>query len=429
MSLVSVLEGPTYAFQYPEGYNVVDALVVRRIGAYDDDNNVPQSLLIGASSNIDIETQESVRMFVNETGSLDLFTSSWDGVVRTDTQILQVSAADNTTLITTSNQTLEVRGGDYQKSTTVSHTEMLRGADGTDQFINLPVGEQFYFGNDVNIDNGLQVSGNAIIHRSMLVDDHLIVYGNIFGSNLNLWRSIDSNIPENNNISQIGFGFRVNSNHQLELVKYSKFNSKTVAKKVAVFGQNKFNENMNSDDGIVYESINDILGQTDLPDMPNAINTVELTNPINTYWAAGANGIYYNGGFVGINNNNPEYNLDVGGEARFLTLNADLAIIRQASTTSDARLKNIVAIKDTADCLEAINNLRVTSYTFKKDGDDGKLFDGLIAQEVEEIIPHAVSQNKFDDLEDCKTIDYSQIIANLIGAVQQLSAIVASKLE
>ena len=426
MSLVSVLESPTYTFQYPEGMNIVDTLIVRRLGAYDSDITGPQSMVIGATSNMNIEAANDIRMFLPSSGTMDVFTTSYDQNTRSDIKVLEVSAPSlDTTLITTSNQTLEVRGGDLQSSTTVSHTSFIKGIDGSNQFINLPVNEAFYFGNEVNIDQGLQVSGNAIIGRSLLVNDHLITYGNIFGSNLNLWRSIDSNIPENSNISQVGYGFRVNGNHQLELVKYSKFANKTVAKKVAVFGQAKFTEAMTSEQGIEYNSINDILGQTNLPDMPDASNlTVDLSQPIQTYWTAGAAGIYYNGGNVGIANNNPEFALDVGAEARFVSLSADLTVIRQSTTTSDARLKENITSKSPSDCFDAINSLRVTRYNFKND-ENATVFDGLIAQEVEEIFPHAVTQKKYDNLEDCRLIDYNQIIVNLIGAVQHLSDMVA----
>ena len=432
MSLVSVLEGPTYAFQYPEGYNIVDALVVRRLGAYDDQTSIPQDLVVGASSNVQIEAKSNIQMFMNTDGAFDLFTSSWNGTTRTDTRFLNVKAPDaNTTLLTTeSNQVLTLRSGDTQKTVMISGTEMTTDVSGSNQFLSLTaLGDQFYFNNEVNIDRGLQVTGNTVVSQSLLVGEHLITYGNIYGSNLNLWRQIDSNLPENNNISQIGYGFRVNSNHQLELVKYSKFADKTVAKKVALFGQAKFNDAMNSDDGIVYDSLNDILGQTNLPEMPNASNTtVDLSQPINNYWAVAPKGIHFSKGFVGISNVAPQYELDVGGEARFVRMMTDVAVIRQATTTSDARLKTNVTDKSPADCFDAINSLRVTSYNFIKDGDEGREFDGLIAQEVEKVFPNAVTESKYEGLDDCRLIDYNQIIVNLIGAVQHLSDLVQDKL-
>lgn len=425
MSLVSVLENPIYSFQYPEGMNIVDTLVVRRLGAYDATDSGAQTMVIGATSNVNIEAAENIQLFVQPSGTVDLYTSTTSDATRSDTKILEFSAPSvDRTLITTTNQDLEVRGGDAQSTTLLSHSTFLKGVDGSNQFIDLPVGEVFYFGNEVNIDQGLQVTGNAVIGRSMLVNDHIIAYGNIYGSNLGLWRALDSNLAENSNISQVGYGFRVNQSHQLELVKYSSFADKTIAKKVAVFGQTKFNESMSNDNGLeMYTKLDDILGQTNLPDMPNAVGlTVDLTKPIQTYWATGPAGIFYNAGNVGISNNNPEYTLDVGGTGRFISLATDMAVIQQTTTTSDYRLKDVHGVKSPNDCFNAINSLRVTRYSFKNNS--SVTLDGLIAQEVEQVFPTAVSQAKYGVLDDCKMIDYNQIVANLIGAVQYLSDIV-----
>lgn len=429
MSLVSVLEYPAYAFQYPEGMNIVDSLVVRHIGAYKDLDTVGQDLFVGATSNLKLEGAENVQMYINPSGAFEYYTSEMSGVDRIDTKVLQVSAADaSTTVITTSNQVLELFGGDAQATTKVSHTTMIRGIDESNQFMNVPTGEEFYFGNGVNIAGDVSVNGNGIIGRSLLVYDHLITYGNIYGCNLNLWRTIDSNLPENNSISQVGYGFRVNSNHQLELVKYSKFETRTVAKKVAVFGQTKFTELSSGDEGIEYSTLNDIIGENNLPEMPNASNsTVDLTKPIQTYWATGPSGIFYSAGNVGISNNNPEYSLDVNGTGRFESLLAEQSVIQQTTTTSDARLKDVLGAKSTVECFDAINRMRVTRYTYK-DSSITNPFDGFIAQDVEDILPNAVSETKFKDIADCKTIDYNQILANLVGAVQHLSDLIADKL-
>lgn len=427
MSLVSVLENPNYDFQYPEGFNIVESLVVRHLGAYSSTiDGGGQDLHIGATSNVNIEAAENIQMYVKPTGAVDLYTTEYAGEIRTDTKVLEISAPDSmTTLVTTSNQVLELRGGDSNMTTIVSHTTMLTDVNSSNQFLNIPAGEEFYFGNGLNVANDLNVSGNTIVGRSLLVNDHLITYGNIYGSNLNVWRSIDSNLPENNAISQIGFGFRVNSNHQLELVKYSKFDTKTTAKKVAVFGQAKFTDATTADDGMTYTTIEDILSTNELPEMPNAYgSTVDLTKPIQTYWATAPAGIVYTGGNVGISNNNPEYLLDVNGEARFASMSTDLAVIRQTSTTSDVRLKNVVGIKSPSECFDAINRLRVTRYTFKG-VEDAPEFDGFIAQEVEDVFPRAVTENKFSGLDDCKMIDYNQVIANLVGAIQHLSDLVS----
>jgi hypothetical protein len=437
MSLTSVLGNPTYAFQYPEAFNVVETLVVRQLVAVDDELSIAQDLQIGATANVNIEAKGKVQMYTLPSGTVDFYTALTTNGVRTNTKYLEISAlaSGHAQIATTSAQVLDVRGGDTLATTMVSHTTLTKGGDGSNQFLTLPQGEQFYFGNDVNIEHGLIVSGNAVISENLLVNNNLITYGNIFSSNINLWRNVDSNLVENNNISQVGYGFRVNNSHQLELVKYSKFENTTVAKKVALFGQAKYNSNMNSDDGCVYTSINEILGQTNLPDMPASSGSVDLTQPINAYWSHASTGINYSSGFVGVGTSTPVCALDIVGDIRgqkisasnvsasnadIGTLSTDVAVIRQTTSSSDLRLKNVLAQKSPLECLEHINLLSVTTFAFKSD-DSQKAIDGLIAQEVESILPNAIEQKNFMGLADCKTIDYNQIIANLIGAVQYLS--------
>ena len=425
MSLVSVLENPTYSFQYPEGFNIVETLVLKNLVAYDDSTTGTQSMTIGATSNVNIEAAENIQMYVKPAGSFDIYTSDSAGGTRTDTKILDVSAtASNKTTVSTTDQILELRGGDSNHSTILSHTTLQTDINGSNQFMSIPVGEQFYMNNDVNIGKGLAVTDNMTVGRSLLVNDHIITYGNLFSSNINLWRQFDSNLPSNSNVGQVGYGFRVNTNHQLELVKYTQFATKTVAKRVALFGQAKFSEAMNNDPGVEFTSLNSILGVTTLPEMSGAYGaTVDLSKPIQTYWATSPGGIFYTGGNVGISNNNPEFPLDVGGAARFTGILTDVAVIQQTATTSDSRLKEEITTISPSDCFDAINSLRVAKYTFRDDPSKKELV-GFMAQEVENVFPNAISMHKFKNLEDCKMIDYNQIIASLVGAVQHLSDIV-----
>ena len=79
--------------------------------------------------------------------------------------------------------------------------------------------------------------------------------------------------------------------------------------------------------------------------------------------------------------------------------------------TSDERLKS--DIEDICCPLDKVNALR--GVTYKKDGEQQL---GVIAQEIEKILPEVVREN--DD--GYKTVSYNQIIGVLIGAVQELSA-------
>ena len=82
------------------------------------------------------------------------------------------------------------------------------------------------------------------------------------------------------------------------------------------------------------------------------------------------------------------------------------------NTSSDARLKDITG---EARGLEVINALNPVSYNWKK---SGQADEGLIAQEVKEIVPNAVTGSE----EEMYQMDYSKLVTPLIKAIQELSA-------
>ena len=78
-------------------------------------------------------------------------------------------------------------------------------------------------------------------------------------------------------------------------------------------------------------------------------------------------------------------------------------------TGSDARYKNILG---EAKGLEIVNKLNPVNFEWK---DGGEIQDGLIAQEVEKLIPHAVVVNE----EGYYSMDYSKVVTPLIKAIQE----------
>ena len=79
------------------------------------------------------------------------------------------------------------------------------------------------------------------------------------------------------------------------------------------------------------------------------------------------------------------------------------------NTSSDARLKDITG---SARGLAVINELNPVAYDWKA---DGKSDEGLIAQEVQELVPNAVSQNE----DGYYQMDYSKLVTPLIKAIQE----------
>jgi hypothetical protein len=79
------------------------------------------------------------------------------------------------------------------------------------------------------------------------------------------------------------------------------------------------------------------------------------------------------------------------------------------NTTSDARLKDVTG---SARGLEVINELNPVAYNWKS---NGKADEGLIAQEVLDVVPNAVSGSE----EDMYQMDYSKLVVHLVAGMKE----------
>ena len=84
---------------------------------------------------------------------------------------------------------------------------------------------------------------------------------------------------------------------------------------------------------------------------------------------------------------------------------------------SDRRLKENIA-PTTINALDAINKLDMVEFDFIKDKKHEEV--GLIAQEVEQVIPQAISRNPENE-DDFLHIDYTAFVPYLIKAIQELN--------
>ena len=101
-------------------------------------------------------------------------------------------------------------------------------------------------------------------------------------------------------------------------------------------------------------------------------------------------------------------------------------VIAYSTTISDERLKtDIVKIDSALDKVDQINGYTLTYTT------DGKKSAGVIAQEVEKVLPSAITESALplkmgeDDKTEYKTVQYDQLIGLLVEAVKELKAEVA----
>ena len=105
-------------------------------------------------------------------------------------------------------------------------------------------------------------------------------------------------------------------------------------------------------------------------------------------------------------------------------------VVAFSTTISDARLKEDVETIESAS--EKVSQLRGVEYTWKKGGRKGQREIGLIAQEVEEVIPSIVREHQLplvEGLDDSsasyKTVDYEKLVALLIESNKEQQDIIA----
>ena len=90
------------------------------------------------------------------------------------------------------------------------------------------------------------------------------------------------------------------------------------------------------------------------------------------------------------------------------------------NTSSDGRLKEAVAALP--DALATIQRLAPVQFRWKATGDSGQ---GFIAQDVQRVVPQAVSGDP-DDPRPTMQLDFSKLVPHLVGAVQELAARLAA---
>ncbi len=129
------------------------------------------------------------------------------------------------------------------------------------------------------------------------------------------------------------------------------------------------------------------------------------------------------GGIVGINvgiTPTQTVQLDVNGDIQATTY----------ITTSDKRVKTNLKILDNLECLDNINNFDVYEYNFieeylKSSKIVNKRYQGLIAQDVNKVLPSAINYSTRDingkEIKDFMSINQNHIISQLIGAVKELT--------
>lgn len=443
--------------------DIVPNLIAYNVIAYND-RNVEQSLTLGATSNVTIEARSNVNMFISPTGEFKLFeTSVYPSTsIRTDTEMLSVKRdpSSGATVISSPNPVAVHSDSDH---VTISKTTFNISSNQQSLRTSAPWG--------FLMDNNIQVNGNAFIN------DHLVAVGNIYGNNLNMFRTY----PDPNH-DRVGFAFTINDEEQLELIKYSRyFNEETreyniVTRKIVTFGGRPFLMTDPSDvayngfdllDGANVDTNNiqpnnvtfsgvgngtprpvidtasrgfnmTLDGDTKfsgdiVPTFPSMFDIGQSAYPIRNIHATSLNitgDSYYKGQLLvssqwAANSSNIYFGTDtpdgVGNvgigtvtPSYRLTVNGEIASSGDHIAYSDQRLKS--QIEKIPNALEKVKQL--SGYTFVKNSEHtNKRHAGVLAQEVKDVLPEVVHE----DERGFMSVAYGNMVGLLIEAIKELS--------
>jgi hypothetical protein len=144
--------------------------------------------------------------------------------------------------------------------------------------------------------------------------------------------------------------------------------------------------------------------------------------------------VYYIGrdgsDYIGVETTQINFVLDNAVDMRLYNsgdLHVEGNVIAYSTTISDERLKKDITKIDNA--LDKVSQLN--GYTFEYLA-DGKKSAGVIAQEVEKVMPSAITESTLplkmgeDDKTEYKTVQYDQLIGLLVEAVKELKAEIAA---
>jgi hypothetical protein len=255
---MSVITSPDLAYTYMGAsmVNEIPRIVTNEISAYKDSNLQPTNLRLGATGDLVFESVNDTRSYIGASNEYTWYTSSFSNDIRTDHEFLSVKNIGTTTYIEAPTN-IKV----YSASPLLYTAELgsLKVKEDVDTLMLLTDKNKFQF------NKSAQVQGNVFCDKS------------IYGQNLNLWLDRD-NKPYN----RIGYALTINNNDQLEIIKYTKFDSKYVTKKIALFGHGPSMSNEVSDTSyVVYDT---------LQGMPMADGSNVVTS---SYVSSGSNMVMY----------------------------------------------------------------------------------------------------------------------------------------
>ena len=146
-----------------------------------------------------------------------------------------------------------------------------------------------------------------------------------------------------------------------------------------------------------------------------AVQTLRCDSDRFRFYMGGGSGEVFTieqSGKIGIKDSTPDYPLDVNHNVSNTSIYASHDIVAY----SDIRVKK--DIETIPDALDKVNKLRGVTYKRTDEGSTDRTMMGVIAQEVEEVIPEVVSTKESDGH---KAVAYGNMVGVLIEAVKELT--------
>jgi hypothetical protein len=432
-STVSVLSPNAPNIDYPDdAVNVLSDIITRKIVAMDNVLGQPQSMMIGATSNLEFESKGSINTFIDPSSGINYYQSTINAEQqRTDYQFMSLSASNNVTKVSVPS-VLRLSPNDSEGTTDIG--SMVVNENTSSQLLNTSKYD-FKVMKNLTVIGNLSTTGQffspSLNTVNLFVDNNFntnntVSQGSLFGNNMNIW--INKAAQQDKDANQIGYGFYINSNtEQLELFKYKRFSytdsngtlfntGKTQYRRVAQFGfgVQSYDETTDITGLDVFDPLESMMSRSN---SAGWTSNMEAPSPSDGLWSMNSNANINYFGNVGVNTQNAQYALDVTG----IIYASDTVISNNYATASDARIKTDLTRLNNAVCLDNINKLAPTAFTMTT---DNTRKTGLIAQELQQVMPEAVQIKANRDLgiDDFHYVDYNAVIAQLIGAMQALSS-------
>lgn len=252
------------------------------LNAFKDTNGNAYELTVGASSNLILESSNATKNYTSSNGVEFFVTSIDNSNNRTDSQILNIrpSLIPGYTLLDTDNLSLDI---DFSSVATLN-TLYIKTSNATYDVIgtnknSLVIDTELHTTAVSYIHEPVSINSNSYFNDHAFFSSNLTSFGHFFTKDVNFYRTSNLGSVE----KTIGYGFRINNDNQLELVKVGKFtegsNVSTVTKKVAIFGYNDIsssNEVSNIDQYLVFNEMEGI-GTTDSNGNFTPVDTVDTS--------------------------------------------------------------------------------------------------------------------------------------------------------